>query len=387
MYMTRKLIKHSALAICICLAPAFVACSKDKKAEAAAMAQAAQQVPELQTITATAANTTLNLRFPATIQGKTDIAVRPQVTGVLQTVNVEEGQTVSKGQVLFTIDPVTFQAAVAQAQAAVDAARVSVDNARLTETQNKLLLDKNIISPYVYQQAANALSAAQAQLHQANAALTSARKNLSYCTITAPSSGVVGQIPQRQGSYVTPQTALTTVSDISEVYAYFAFTEKDLIDMTQHGQLSQQQVIRNLPKVKLQLADGQEYALAGTVTSVSGVINPATGASSARALFPNPSGLLRSGNSGVIIMPQTYTDRIVIPQRATYELQDMRYAFKVEQVGDTLKAVQVPITVERLNDGQNFVITSGIQPGDQIIIEGVGIGGKVKNGMAVKVKK
>lgn len=386
--MTNKLIRHSALALCVCLAPAFIACSKDKTKEAAATAaMAAQQAPELLTMTAQPGDATLALRFPATIQGKTDIAVRPQISGVLQTVNVDEGQTVSKGQVLFTIDPVQFQAAVSQAQAAVDAARVSVDNAKLTEAQNKLLLDKNIISQYVWQQAANALSAAKAQLSQAQAALVSARKNLSYCTVTAPSAGVVGQIPLRQGSYVSPQTALTTVSDISEVYAYFAFTEKDLIDMTEHGQLSQAQVIKSMPKVQLQLADGQQYGLDGTVTSVSGVINPATGASSARALFRNPSGLLRSGNTGVVIIPQTYRNRIVIPQRATYELQDIRYAFKVVQSGDTLKAVQVPITVERLNDGQNFVITSGLEPGDQIIVEGVGIGGKVKDGMPVRVKK
>lgn len=378
--MKTNLLKTSALVLSCCASVAITSCGGDeaKKAEAAQMAQA-QQALEIGTVVAQPSSVTLDLKFPATLQGKTDIAVRPQVSGTVQTVNVDEGAVVTKGQVLFTLDPVPFQAAVNQAKAAVDAAQVSVDNAKLTEAQNKLLLDKNIISQYVWQQAANALSAAQAQLGQAKAALVAAQKNLSYCTITAPSNGVVGQIPLRQGSYVTPQSALTTVSDNAEVYAYFSFTEKDLLDMTNNGTLSQQQIIKNMPPVKLQLSDGQMYGLEGKVTTISGVVNPSTGSSSARAIFDNPSGLLRSGLTGVIVMPQDYVNRIVIPQKATYELQNLRYVFKVENVNDTLRAIQTPITVERLNDGKNFVVVEGIEPGDEIIVEGVGIGGKVTN--------
>ena len=321
--------------------------------------------------------------FRSTLQGKTDIEVRPQVSGAIQAVKVDEGAVVRKGQVLFTLDPVPFQAAVNQAKAAVDAAKVNVDNAKLTEAQNKLLLDKNIISDYVWQQAANALSAANAQLAQANAALISAQKNLSYCTITAPSNGVVGQIPFREGSYVSPSTALTTVSDNSEIYAYFSFTEKDLLEMTKNGTLSQAQIIAAMPAARLQLSDGQMYGIEGKVTTISGVVNPSTGASSARAIFDNPSGLLRSGLTGTVILPQDFTNRIIIPQKATYELQNLRYVFKVENVNDTLKAIQYPIEVERLNDGKNFVVVSGIEAGDKILVEGVGIGGKVKNNMPV----
>lgn len=380
--MKTNLFKTSGIALCGCLAMALTACGGDQSKQQAAM-MAAQQAPQLATITAAKSSVTLDVKFPTTLQGKTDIAVRPQVSGAIQTVNVDEGAVVRKGQVLFTLDPVPFQAAVNQAKAAVDAAKVNVDNAKLTEAQNKLLLDKNIISDYVWQQAANALSAANAQLAQANAALTSARKNLSYCTITAPSDGVVGQIPFREGSYVSPQSALTTVSDNSEIYAYFSFTEKDLLDMTKNGTLSQAQIIAAMPPARLQLSDGQMYGLEGKVTTISGVVNPSTGASSARAIFNNPSGLLRSGLSGTVILPQDFTDRIVIPQKATYELQNRRYVFKVENVNDTLKAIQYPIEVERLNDGKSFVVTSGIEVGDRIIVEGVGIGGKVKNDMPV----
>lgn len=381
--MKTKVLKTSGLALCGCLALALTACGGDKAQQQQAAMMAAQQAPQLATITAAPSSVTLDVKFPTTLQGKTDIAVRPQVSGSIQTVNVDEGATVHKGQVLFTLDPVPFQAAVNQAKAAVDAAQVNVDNAKLTEAQNKLLLDKNIISDYVWQQAANALSAANAQLAQAKAALTSAQKNLSYCTITAPSNGVVGQIPFRQGSYVSPQSALTTVSDNSEVYAYFSFTEKDLLQMTKNGTLSQAQIIASMPAARLQLSDGQMYGVEGKVTTISGVVNPSTGASSARAIFNNPSGLLRSGLTGTLILPQDFVNRIVIPQKATYELQNLRYVFKVQEVNDTLKAIQCPIEVERLNDGQNFVVTSGIEAGDRIIIEGVGIGGKVKNNMPV----
>lgn len=381
--MMTKVLKTSGLTACGCMALLLASCGGNDATQQAAMMAAAQQAPQLATITAAPASATLDLKFPTTLQGKTDIDVRPQVSGTIQTVNIDEGAVVRKGQVLFTLDPVPYQAAVNQAKAAVDAAKVNVDNSKLTEAQNKLLLDKNIISDYVYQQAANALSAANAQLAQAQAALTSAQKNLSYCTITAPSNGVVGQIPFRQGSYVSPQSALTTVSDNSEVYAYFSFTEKDLLEMSKNGTISQAQIIASLPAAKLQLSDGQMYGLDGKVTTISGVVNPATGASSARAIFDNPSGLLRSGLTGTLILPQDYTNRIVIPQKATYELQNLRYVFKVESVNDTLKAVQYPIEVERLNDGKNFVVVSGIEPGDKIIVEGIGIGGKVKNNMPV----
>ncbi|MDE5930638.1 MAG: efflux RND transporter periplasmic adaptor subunit [Muribaculaceae bacterium] len=376
------MLKTSGMALCGCLAVALAACGGDKNSDQMA-AMAGQQAPQLATITAAPSSVTLDVKFPTTLQGKTDIEVRPQVSGTIQTVNIDEGAVVRKGQVLFTLDPVPFQAAVNQAKAAVDAAKVNVDNNKLTEAQNKLLLDKNIISDYVYQQAANALSAANAQLAQAQAALVSAQKNLSYCTISAPSDGVVGQIPFRQGSYVSPQNALTTVSDNSEVYAYFSFTEKDLLEMTKNGTLSQAQIIASLPAARLQLSDGQMYGVEGKVTTISGVVNPSTGASSARAIFNNPSGLLRSGLTGTLILPQNFADRIVIPQKATYELQNLRYVFKVESVNDTLKAVQYPIEVERLNDGKNFVVVSGIEPGDKIITEGIGIGGKVKNNMPV----
>lgn len=344
---------------------------KDDAAAAAAAAAAAQQAPQLKVEAVTPTTSTLLKKFPATLEGKTDIQVRPQVSGFLTSVNVDEGASVKKGQVLFTIDQVQFQAAVEQAQAAVAAAKTAVDNAKIVESQNKLLYDKGIISSIVWQQSDNALKQAQAQLNQANAALVSARKNLEYTVVTAPSDGIVGKIPFRVGSLVSPSMAepLTTVSDISQMYAYFSLTEKDLLDMTKGGSTTVGQGIAAMPEVKLILANGTEYPYAGKVETISGVVDKTTGAARVRALFPNPNHELLSGFTGTVAVPQTYENAMVIPQRATFEYQNLKFVFAV---GDSSKVHMTPIQVAELNDGQNYIVTGGLQPGQEIVVEGVG---------------
>lgn len=331
-------------------------------------------------ITVEPADVELTTEYPATLKGKTDIEIRPQVSGFITRVHVDEGQRVRRGQVLFTLDQVTFQAAVEQAQAAVNAANVSVNNARITLDQKKRLLDKGIISQYEYTMAENSLSSARAQLNQANAALASARKNLSYTVVTAPSDGVVGQIPMREGSLASPSSMqpLTTISDNSQVYAYFSIGEKDLLDMTENGSKSLAQAVAAMPAVKLRLSDGTEYALEGKVATVSGVIDPTTGSASVRALFSNPSGMLRSGNTGMILVPDVQTAALAVPQKATFEIQDKKYVFVV---GDSSRAVQTPITILPKDNGQIYVVTSGLEAGQQIITEGIGT--KVKDGVQV----
>ena len=196
--------------------------------------------PAYATMVLTPTTSELETTFPALIKGKTDIAIRPQVTGFITKVHVDEGQQVRKGQVLFTLDQVQFNAAVEQALAAVNAAKTAVATAQLTADSKRQLLEKNIISNYEYQLADNQLQTAKAQLVQSQAALTNARKNLAYTVVTAPSDGVVGKIPNREGSLASPTSAepLTTVSDNSEVYAYFSLTEKDLLEMSGNGSRS-----------------------------------------------------------------------------------------------------------------------------------------------------
>lgn len=332
---------------------------------------AGQQAPTLQVMTVSESASTLDKTYPATLRGKTDIDIRPQVTGFITKVCVDEGQHVRKGQVLFTLDQVQFQAAVDQAQASVNAARTAVASAQVTADNKKRLLDKNIISQSDWQIADNQLMSARAQLAQAQAALTSAKKNLAYTVVTSPSDGVVGAIPNREGSLASPSSAqpLTTVSDNSEMYAYFSLTEKDLLEMTDGGTRSLTSAVASMPAVTLVLADGTRYPLEGKVATVSGVIDNTTGSASVRALFPNPSGMLRSGNTGQVAIPVNSAAAIVIPQKATYEVQDLKYVYTLN---DSNKTVPTQITVLPENDGKNYVVTSGLKPGDRIVTEGIG---------------
>lgn len=336
--------------------------------------------PSIKTLTVALGNTESELSYPATIKGKTDIAIRPQVTGFITKVHVDEGQQVRKGQVLFTLDQVQFQAAVDQAQASVNSAQTRVTTAQLTADSKRKLLDKNIISEYEYQLAANDLATAKAALSQAQASLTTARKNLAYTTVTAPSDGVVGTIPQREGSLASPSSAqpLTTVSDNSQVYAYFSLTEKDILNLSDNGATTVNAAIASMPEVKLRLSDGSIYPVGGKVATVSGVIDGSTGAASVRALFNNTNGLLRSGSTGTVIIPTDEQNVITIPQAATYELQDRRFVY---MLNDSNIVKSVPVEVRPLSDGRTFVVTSGLKPGDRIAIEGVGV--QVKDGVTI----
>lgn len=339
--------------------------------------------PEISVMTLSPQDKELLTTYPALIKGKTDIDIRPQVSGFITKVHVDEGQRVKKGQTLFTLDQVQFRAAVEQAEAAVNSAKVSVANAQLTADNQKHLLDKNIISESQYLTAANQLSMAKSQLAQAQAALESAKKNLSYTVVTAPSEGVVGSIPNREGSLASPSSAqpLTTISDNSQVYAYFSLNEKDLLKLTENGLYSLDQQLSALPPVKLRLANGEIYALEGKVATVSGVLDNTTGAAQVRALFDNSNGMLRSGSTGQIIIPEVSKDAIVIPQKAVYELQDLRYVYTIN---DSNKAVSTQIKILDNNDGQTYVVTSGLEPGQVIAIEGVGT--LVKEGTIIQPK-
>ncbi|MDE7467973.1 MAG: efflux RND transporter periplasmic adaptor subunit [Muribaculaceae bacterium] len=362
--MKSNVISLSCLAVATALAGSLGSCSKEQVAQQA-------PIPSLKVVTVANADAQLFNSYPAILKGKTDIDIRPQVSGFITKVCVDEGQRVVKGQPLFIIDQVQFQAAVDQAQASVNAARTAVANAKITADNNRQLFDRNIISENAWQISDNQLRQAQASLAQAEAALTSAKKNLSYTTVTAPSDGVVGSIPSREGSLASPSSVqpLTTISDNSEMYAYFSLTEKDLLEMTDNGTIPMNKIIADIPAVNLVLADGTEYPQQGKVATISGVLDNNTGSASARALFPNPSGMLRSGNTGKVLIPVTASNAISIPQKATFEVQDLRYVYVLN---DSNKTVTTPIKVMTLNDGKNFIVTEGLKAGDRVVIEGIG---------------
>lgn len=339
------------------------------------------QAPEIATITVKTSDSELQRTYPAIIKGKSDIDIRPQVTGFITRVHVDEGQKVKMGQPLFTLDQVQYQAAVDQAKAAVKVAETAVATAKLTNSNKKTLFEKNIISQYEYQLSENSLAQAEAQLSQANASLVNAEKNLSYTTVTAPSNGVVGTIPNRVGALASPSMAqpLTVVSDNNQVYAYFSLNEKDILGMTNNGAMSLDDAIKSMPAVKLRLADGSVYGVDGKITTISGVIDNTTGAASVRAVFDNPAGMLRSGSTGAILIPYVESNAIIIPQKATFEIQDRKYVYTVN---DSNTTASTPIMVFAINDGQEYIVTSGLNVGDRVVIEGVGT--TIKDGMTIK---
>ncbi len=343
--------------------------------------QMPDMTPEIATVTVQPGTADLTTYLSTTIKGKTDVEVRPLVSGFVTKVNVDEGDYVRKGQVLFTLDQVQYQAAVDQAAASVNSAKTAVESARLTAANKQRLFDKNIISEYENQLAKNSLAQAEAALAQANAALTNAKKNLSYTVVTAPSDGFVGSIPNREGSLASPSmpSPLTTVSDNSDIYAYFSLNEKEILDMTDGGKISLNEAIAQMPPVQLKLSDGTVYPETGTVATVSGVINNTTGSANVRARFKNLNGMLRSGSTGQIMIPHHIDSVIIIPQKAAFEVQDRRFVYTVN---DSSKTVSTPITVYPQDDGKNYIVTSGLTNGQRVVVEGVGT--KVRPDMAIK---
>lgn len=319
------------------------------------------------TVTTTSSNQTKS--YPATIKGTQDIEIRPQVSGFIVKLCVDEGATVRKGQALFQIDPTQYKAAFNQAKAAVETAKASLSTLTLTEKNKHMLFEKQIISSFEYETAVNNLLSAKAALAQAEASLVSAKQNLDFCTVTSPSDGVIGTFPYRIGSLVSPSIAepLTTVSEIKDMYVYFSMTEKDLLQLTKTG-TSLKEELEKMPAVKLQLADGSFYSEEGKIDAVSGVIDQTTGSVSMRAIFSNKSNILRSGGTGNVIFPYSMDNVILIPQSSTVEIQDKKFVY-VLQPDSTLKYTEVQIS--DLNDGQNYIVTSGLNASDKIVVEGV----------------
>ncbi|WP_286077039.1 efflux RND transporter periplasmic adaptor subunit [Alistipes finegoldii] len=310
------------------------------------------------------------INYSATIRGRQDIAIYPQVSGTIFELCVNEGQTVSKGQPLFIIDQVPYKAALQTAEANVAAAKAGVATAQLTYDSKKELYVKNVVSQYDLLTAENTLLTAKAQLAQAEAQRVNAANNLSYTVVKAPANGVVGTLPYRVGALVSASISkpLTTVSDNSDVYVYFSMTENQLLNLTrQYGSIAN--TLKNMPDVRLVLNDGSVYDRTGRIESISGVIDTSTGSVQLRAVFPNADGLLHSGGAGSVIVPNIHKDCVVVPQVATFELQNKVYVYKVEDG----KATSSMIDVEKINNGREYIVKSGLTPGDVIVAEGVGL--------------
>ena len=313
---------------------------------------------------------TLSQSYTAVINGRQSVEIRPQVSGTITQVCIAEGAKVKKGQTLVIIDQVPYKAALETAVANVKSAEASVGTARLTANSKEQLFKEKVVSDFDLQTARNSLLQAEATLAQAKAEEVNARNNLSYTEVKSPVDGMSGMLPYRVGALVDASitTPLTTVSDDEEMYVYFSMTESQILSLIRQYK-TLDEALKQMPEVELKLSDGLTYAHKGRIDAISGTIDTSTGAVSLRATFPNPEHMLRNGGSGTVIFPYVKENVLIIPQEATYEIQDKIFVYKIVDG----KATSSQVTVFPINDGKEYIVEDGIKEGDTIIAEGAGL--------------
>lgn len=322
------------------------------------------------TLTVAQSDRTLKSDYTATLRGRQNVEIRPQVSGMITDIRINEGDAVRKGQTLFIIDQVPYKAALETAVANVRSAEAKLGTAKLTADSKAELYKEQVVSEFDLQTSRNVLAEAEAALALAKAQEVNARNNLSYTEVKSPVDGVASMIPYRVGALVSSSIAepLVTVSDDSEIYAYFSMAENKILDLIQqYG--SAGQVMKDMAEVELTLSNGKTYQHKGRIDAMSGTVDEGTGAISLRAVFSNPEQLLRNGGSGKVVIPAVKKDCIVVPQAATYELQNRVFVYKVVDG----KAKSAPVEVFKLNNGTEYIVESGLVPGDVIVAEGAGL--------------
>ena len=365
--------KNKVLAI-IFGAIALAGCNQNKTQTAT------QKENYYETMEVTLSDRTLTTGYSAAISGVQTVEIRPQVSGMITDILIEEGESVTKGQVLFVIDQTPYKAAYEIAVANVKSAEAALSTAKLILDSNKNLYEQDVVSEFDLMTAQNDLTEAEARLALCKAEEVNASNNLSYTEVRSPVNGVASMIPYRVGALVNSSIAqpLVTVSDDSRVYAYFSMAENQMLDMVQqYGSLNN--AIRQMPEVELIMSNGEKYEHTGKINAISGTISESTGAVSIRAVFNNRNHLLRNGGSGTIIIPMTLQNCMVIPQSATYELQDRVFVYKVVDG----KASSTEIHIAPKNNGVEYIVTDGLEVGDIIVAEGAGL---IKEGTPIKSK-
>lgn len=343
----------------------FVACSNDKATNKKSGAPQAYEA-----LTLAPRSTTIYSDFPATIEGIEIVQLRPMVDGYLEKIYAPEGANVTKGELLFQIQNPVYEEAVITARAGVQSAQANVDAAKMNVEKVRPLVEKDIVSKYELESAQYTLQSQEAALDQANAALRNAQTNVGYTTLRSPITGVMGSISYKIGDLIssTTSTPLTSLSRIDQVYAYFALSEKQLLSLSNRVPgATLQDKLDQLPAVSLVLADGSQYPQKGKLETASGFVSTGTGTVSVKAQFVNPTGLIRSGASAVVRLPRTIDTALLIPQSATYQLQDKTFVYLLI---DGNKVISMPITSTASNDGKFLVVQSGLKRGDRILING-----------------
>jgi len=340
----------------------------------------APPVQSLPVVSLQTQNATMYQDFNASLEGTKNIDLRPQVDGYLQKIYVDEGAHVHKGQILFQVDDKPYQEQLNNAKSTLLSAKANLENAQINVDKLTPLLKNNLISDVQVKTAKAAYDAAKANVAQAEAIVNSARINLGYTTITALVDGYIGRIPYKIGSLVsrTSPEPLTVLSEIQSVYAYFSLSENDFIQFKEHfpGKTVEEK-LQQMPPVQLVLPDNTIYAEKGTVEIADGQFNKTMGTISFRAIFPNVNGLLRSGNTGKIRVPQTVSAALIVPQEATYEIQDKVFVFLMN---DSNKVASQPINVMG-RKGNYYLVNNGVKSGDKIVYAGLD---RLKDGAIIK---
>lgn len=344
-----------------------------------APSQQKQQAVEYELITLQKSSRSLATNYSASIKGRQDIEIYPQVSGYLTDVAITEGGTVKEGQTLFVIDQVPYKVALRGAKANVAMHEATVATADLMYKSKQKLYKKEIVSEFDLLTAKNSLLTAKAQLALAQSQQESAETNLAFTVVKSPSDGVVGMIPYRKGALVSPSLPqnLTVISDNSQMYVYFSMSENQVLDLISDYKSLDSAIVK-MPAVELQLNNSAIYSHKGYVESISGIIEGSTGSVSVRAVFPNSEKQLLSGGSGSVIMPYEREDVIVIPIESTYEIQNKVYVFKIVE-GKTKSTI---IEVAKITNGTEYIVDSGLNPGDVIVAKGAGL---VREGTEVKI--
>lgn len=359
----------AALPAILLTAALFVSCGEEK--------QQRQDAAQYQTMVVGRKDMTLEHQYSARMTGRQIVEVRPQVSGCITRILTGEGEAVRKGQTLFIIDQVPYRAALEMAVAARKSAEARLATAKMNYENEMKLQEGQVVSDMSVETMRNALLEAEAALAQAKAQEVNARNNLSYTEVKSPVNGVASMIPWHVGSLVNSSISepLVTVADDSEMYVYFSISENQVLNLiTQYGSIAE--FISKAPPVSLRMNNGQEYDQQGRISAVSGTVDTQTGAVTLRATFPNAGGLLHNGGSATIVVPTHRADCIVIPQEATYELQNRMFVYRV--VDGKTKATA--ITLFPQNNGREYIVEDGISVGDTIIAEGAGL---LKDGIEV----
>lgn len=344
--------------------------------------EAVQTPPDYKTRVIDTTTAVVYADYSAVLQSEAVVEIRPKVSGYLSEIAVNEGQWVNKGALLFKIEDADYTQKVNSAKAGMQSAKANRDNALLEVKKLTPLVEKGIISEFELETKRGNLEAAEATLAQAEAAYEDAKINLGYTSIVAPTSGVLSRIDVRVGSLVGPSNTspLTTISGDGDVYAYFSFDEKKLAPLRRARFNSGEYNPAGKSNIELIMADGSEYSHKGKMESASGIIDRTTGSIQLKVVFPNPDNEILSGSSGVIRIPATYRGCITVPQNATYELQDKIMIYIVNSDNTVTRKI---IGIEGTS-GKDYVVSSGLNIGDRVVIEG---SDKLKDGMSITPKE